>query len=184
MHTTRDIAQRLDINAQTVRRWSEQFSDHLSGERSGDAWQFTDDDLLLLWSVRRWRQLGYSHADIAQRIGQGERVSEPLPDAPASDEPARALLIPEAQFTAALAEIKRLEGERERLLIERDRAAAGRDDLTQQIRGLERELGELRGKLAILEDERRPLAFWLITLALAVAVTGLIILGAVALGRG
>lgn len=87
------------------------------------------------------------------------------------------------QLGYSLDDIARRIGQGERLLMERNSAIESRDSLNEQIRGLERETGELWGKLAILESERRPLAFWLITLALAVAVTGLIILGAVALGR-
>lgn len=185
MHTTKDIASRLGVNAQTVRRWSELYADHLTGERSGDAWQFSDDDLLLLWSVRRWRQLGYSLDDIAQRVRQGERTTDAIPAGESADDnPPRALMVTEGVHTAALAEVRRLEGERERLLIERDHAIQGRELLNDQIRGLERELGVLRGKLDILESERRPLAFWLVTLALAVTITGLIILGALLVGRG
>lgn len=182
MHTTKDIAARLGVNAQTIRRWADLYRQHLTGELTGDSFAFSDDDLLLLWSVRRWRQLGYSLGDIADRLAAGQRTGDALPPV-ATDpgEPPRAILVPEGVHTAALAEIKRLEGERERLLIERDNALADRETLNQQIRGLEREIGELRGKLAIVEHERRPLAFWLVTLALAVSITALVILGALML---
>jgi DNA-binding transcriptional MerR regulator len=191
MHTTKDIAKRLGVNAQTVRRWSSQYDDHLTGERTGDSFTYTDDDFLLLWSVRRWRQLGYSLEDIRERLAQGERISEPPPEAPTSDEPPRALMIPESQFTAALAEIKRLEADRERLVIERDNALAKLDsertawlddrnqvvsDLNGRINGLEREIGELRGKLAVVESERRPVMFWLIVLAVAIISSGALVL--------
>ena len=197
MHTTKDLSERLGVNAQTVRRWAAQYSTHLNGERTGDSFSFSDDDLLLLWSVRRWRQLGYSLEDIGDRLAAGERTSEPPPSAQTTDEPPRALMIPEAQFTAALAEIKRLETDRERLLIERDQAVGKLDDeraawladrhqvvsdLNTRINGLEREIGELRGKLTVVESERRPVTFWLIVLALAILASGALVLMLTRLG--
>lgn len=187
MHTTKDIAVRLDINPQTVRRWARQYADYMSdGSQHADALQFSDDDLLVLWSVRRWRQLGYSLGDIADRLGQGERVSEPPPEAPASDAPPRAVMVPEGVHTAALAEVRRLEADRERLIIERDRAVEQRESdrqtLSDQIRGLEREIGELRGKLAVLETDRQPASWWLnraVVAVLAAVVLTVIIAGVV-----
>lgn len=177
MHTTKDIADRLEVNAQTIRRWSQQFADHLSdGARNKDALQFTDDDLLTLWSIRRWRQLGYSLDEIGSRLTSGQRVSEDLPDAADQDGPdRRAIMIPEAQFTGALAEIRRLEGERERLLIERDRAIDQRETdrqvMTDRITALEREIGALQGKLTVIEADRQPASYWLTRIAVAVLFT-------------
>src|SRR5690606_22330490 len=185
MHTTKDIAARLGVNAQTVRRWAETYQRHMSANLTGDAFQYTDDDLLLLWSVRRWRQLGYSLSEIEQRLSAGERTTDELPVGPVADDaPPRAIMVPEGVHTAALAEIRRLEGERERLLIERDHAVEQREQdvsrLNDQIRGLEREIGELRGKLESLP----PLRFWLAVMGVAIVVTVVIMMAAWIVGQG
>lgn len=192
MHTTKAIADRLEVNAQTIRRWCSQYADYLSDNtRNKDALQFTDDDLVVLWSIRRWRQLGYSLDDIGDRLAAGQRVSEDMPQtADDSSSEHRAIMIPEAQFTAALAEIRRLEGERERLVIERDKALAlresERDNLTGRIEALTSELAELRGRLAVIETDRRPASYWLTRLVLAVlaAVVLVVIVAVVVLMVG
>jgi DNA-binding transcriptional MerR regulator len=179
MHSTTELSTRLGVNAATIRRWSDEYQQHMSADsHTGDARQYTDDDLLVLWSVRRWRQLGYSLDDIRSRLADGQRASEPLPSAPTSDEVPRALMIPESVHTVALAEIKRLEADRDRLQIERDLAIEKRDEaastLNGRINALEREIGELRGKLGVIESERRPASWWLRWLAIAVVAAVLV----------
>lgn len=181
MHTTRQVADRLGMNPQTIRRWSDQYQAHMSAEsRRADQRQYTDDDLVLLWSVKRWREFGYSLEEIEQRIEAGERTSEPPPDPPAdSDQHRQPVTVPEAQHTAALAEIRRLNADVERLLIERDEAASKLDrergdwsterahvvaNYNSRINDLERQIGRLEGQLS----DRRPAEYWLRWLAVAV----------------
>lgn len=191
MHTTTDISTRLGVNAATIRRWADQYEQYMSAEsHTGDARQYSDDDLLLLWSIRRWRQLGYALPEIGERLAKGERTTDEIPPLE-SVEPPKAVMVSESVHTAALAEIRRLDGERARLLIERDAATVKNETLNERIAGLEREIGELQGTLkerpAVehwidrLDNERRK---WLIALAaaviLAVVATAILLLA----GRG
>lgn len=175
MHTTKDIAQRLEINPQTVRRWADMYHAHISSSAfTADQRLFTDDDLLALWSVRRWRQLGLSLDEIGDRLASGQRASEPPPEPPDGDR-RRVEVVPAAVHSAVLAELRQLEHERDRLLSERDTARIEAGKFADRIVELERAIGEARGRLQIVESERQPAAYWLKLLALAV-------LGALALG--
>lgn len=176
MHTTKDIAQRLDINPQTVRRWSDIYHAHISFSAfTADQRQYTDDDLLVLWSVRRWRQLGLSLDDIGDRLASGQRASEAPPEPPAGDR-RRVEMVPAAVHSAALAELRQLEHERDRLLAERDSARVEAGKFADRIVELERAIGEARGRLQIVEAERQPAAYWLRWLAVAVVLA--LVLGA------
>lgn len=167
MQTTKEVSQRLGVNVQTIRRWSDEYRDYMSeSAHNGDKRTYTDDDLLLLWSIRRWRQLGLSLPEISERLTKGERTNDGLPPL-ATDEPPKAVMVSETVHTAALAEIHRLEADRDRLLAERDSALVDKQVFSERITALEREIGRLQGTLA----ERQSTRFWLIALAAAVAIT-------------
>lgn len=171
MHTTRQLAQRLEVNPQTIRRWSDTYQQHMSADsQRADSRQYSDDDLLLLWSVSRWRALGYSIDEIGQRLAQGERTSEPPPQAVDTDnQPQRAVTVTESVHTAALAEIRRLEADRDRLTVE---AEANRQAITE----LNDRIAELRYQVGVLEGDlrNRPgLRFWLLVVAVAVVLTAI-----------
>lgn len=187
MQTTREIAERLGVNPQTIRRWSDQYETEMSSEsRRADQRMYTEDDLLLLWSVKRWRELGYSLDNITQRIEAGERTTEPPPEeAITSEKHLKPVLVPEAQHATALAEIRQLSAQIQRLQTDRDDAISKLDkertewnkerahvvaNYNSQINDLQRQIGRLEGQLG----DRRPADYWLRRLAVAVVAAVLL----------
>lgn len=70
-HTVGQVADLLDASGSTVRRWANEFSEHLSGGANpgkGTARQFTDDDLRILGYVASRTAAGVPVAEIAREL--------------------------------------------------------------------------------------------------------------------
>lgn len=168
-----DMARRLDIHPNTVRRWAIEYKSHFSPGAIGKRRIFTDDDLRVLATIAAYRDQGISPAEVERMLAAGQRVENIPPPVTEAEEAARrnVRLVPVAQYERALDRIQQLENELDRLTAERDSAALDQQAITARIETLQRELGTLQGQVA----ERQPAAYWLKLLALAV-------LGALALG--
>lgn len=172
MLKTGDIARRINVHENTVRNWTDEYRAYMSPGALGAKRKFSEADLRILATVADMREKGITPADIAAALGEGKRIAELPPEPSPAEEQARqeVRLVPLANVERALNEVVRLETELAKITQERDIAIERRDrDVTtynERINALEREIGEMRGKLA----ERQPTRFWLMVLAAAVAV--------------
>ena len=87
-----EVASRLEVSASTLRRWTDEFAEHLSKEaRASDASQsrrYTNEDLTTLITVKGLMTEGMSYDQVRQRLsemhterseGSGDRIaSEPV----------------------------------------------------------------------------------------------------------
>lgn len=190
---TSDLAKLLSRPAVSIRKWAAEFGDYLSPTAAGGEGatrNFTEQDARIMAHISAMIQAGHSrdeiHASLKILAADDWQGLPVLPPTPPGMEPIA--VVPtstaDAQRRSLVREIGALETQIDTLQDALNKERAQTAELQQQLMASREQLGELRGKLSAIEGERRPLAFWLITLALAVAVTGIIILGAVALGRG
>jgi DNA-binding transcriptional MerR regulator len=176
MYKTGEIAKRINVHENTVRNWTDEYRAHMSPSALGAKRKFNEDDLRVLATIADLREKGIAPGDIADALTDGKLIAELPPMPTAAEEAARdeIRLVPLANVERALNEAVRLESELARVTQERDIAIERRDrDVTtynERIAALTGEIGELRGKLSIIEKERQPALFWLTALAFAVAV--------------
>jgi DNA-binding transcriptional MerR regulator len=136
------VAVRLGVSSPTIRNWSNEFGDFLSpGARppKGQAREYGEADLETLAAIRHYKmteRLTYEQVRVKLEAGEHERADIPVPEAPAP-EPAATALVPVSLVQALYREIGRLQ---EKLL-----------------EG-ERERGRLEGRLS--ELERREAPWW------------------------
>lgn len=163
-----DIARRLDIHPNTVRRWADEYSAHFSASAAGNRRRFTEDDLRVLATIASYRDQGISPAEVGRMLAAGQRVDKIPAPVTAEEEAARrdVRLVPVAQYERALDRIQALENEIDRITTERDRATLDQQTANQRIEALQREIGTLQGQVS----ERQPAAYWLRLLAVAVLI--------------
>jgi len=141
MATTSDVARQLGVTPATIRNYAQKFAIHLSPEAApepGHVRQFSEGDVALLSQAKTLLRNGLTYAQANERLAVLDVASMPPP--------------PEAPGTALVP------AESIRLIVqpyveERDRVLAERDQALARIAELEREAGELRGRL---EARRRP----------------------------
>jgi len=174
-----DLARRLKTHPNTIRLWADRYKRHMSPGAVSGARQFTAADFRVLATVMHYRAVGMGLDKIGDLLDAGNRVDELPPPPDPREESARAAveLIPRERLHRALDELQRLTEERDRVLSERDTALQQVASLNERIEYLQREVGTLSGKLAIVETERKPAAWWLRLLAAAVVIA--LALGAV-----
>lgn len=166
-----DVAKRIGVHPNTIRAWADQFPRFMSAGARGSRRRYSDSDVRYLASIAHWRDRGLELAEISTLLESPDNLLTDLPlePSPAVEQARMAIqLVPRPEVERALDRIAQLENERGRLLSERDSALADNADLNRRINTLEREIGTLSGKLAVVEVERRPAAWWLRWLALAV----------------
>jgi len=161
-YTTAQIHVRLGVPKPTIRNWSADYASFLS-ERAhpGDSKirQFTEDDLLVLNTVRHFTRVeGLTSSEQIRRILEnGQRVTD-LPARRTVDEEqalASVDLAPVAEIKRAMdkvgtmqTEVARLSKETRQIMTERDQALIALDEANQQIMTLRESHGHLRGVLA------------------------------------
>lgn len=170
-----DMARRLDIHPNTVRRWAIEYNSHFSPGATGKRRYFTDEDLRVLATITAYRDQGISPAEVERMLAAGQRVENIPPPVTEEEEAARrdVRLVPVAQYERALDRIQALENELDRLTAERDNATLDQQAVTARIEALQREIGILQGQVS----ERQPAAYWLRLLAVAILLA--LALGAV-----
>lgn len=79
--TTRQLAKLAGIAEQTVRNWSDDYSDLLSPQARGGAGPrlFSDEDVQVLCTVASLRRQDVPRAEIMERLQRGDVVIEPTP---------------------------------------------------------------------------------------------------------
>lgn len=200
---TGEIARRLDVHQNTVRNWADLYGDFLTPNATAARRRFTADDLRVLSTVSELRTQGLSFEQIREALAAGKRI-EDVPGLPTPEEveARRSVgLVPVSERDRALDEVKRrleeiemLKGQVSRLIAERDALLDKYSDeirrlgsdhtgqvqaLNARISALEREAGELRGKL----ESRPGVRFWLLVLAGVVAVAVVVVVIVLVVGR-
>lgn len=192
---TGDAARRLGIHENTLRNWADEYHDLLSPGASGKGKRgqraFNDDDLLLLATVSDLRDKGLGFPEIRTILTNGQRVERvpPLPTPEETNARQSIALIPLPEHERALDELKvareqlaMLRTERDDLITRMQQIAAqvGEtaekhqarvDELNTRIQGLERQLGEATGRLAV----QRWVLIVIGVLIVAAVVIGLVI---------
>jgi len=64
------VSARLDVSTNTIRRWCNQYAEHLSPEANARPRTFSEQDIAVLDYVSACRKDGMPQADIAQRLGE------------------------------------------------------------------------------------------------------------------
>lgn len=184
---TSDLAKWLGLAAVTIRQWSAgDWAQYLSPTAQGGEGRsrvFTELDARIIAHIARLKASGQDrdsiHAALKSMQADDWRGLPDMPAAPPDYEPIPMIPREAAETTidqqrrGLMREItiieERVERLQDELLIERESKAALQIELT----AAREQIGELRGKLSIIERERRPASFWLIVLAAAIVLTGL-----------
>jgi len=140
MATTSEVAHQLGVTPATIRNYAQKFANHLSPEAApepGHVRQFNDDDVALLSQAKTLLRNGLTYAQADERLAVIDVASMPPP--------------PQAPGTAMVP------ADSVRLIVqpyiqERDRVLAERDTALARVAELERQVGELAGRLA---EQRR-----------------------------
>lgn len=181
-----EAAKRLKVHANTIRNWADEYSAYMSpealGQSPGGKRRFTEDDLRILATVAELRGQGIGAEKIREALGNGRRtdVIPPLPTPEEEQARQSIALIPLPEYTRILDLLKSREDELARVISERDAALADKDTLNTRIADLQREIGQLQGRLESVEqvlDERRPADWWLrliIPLTIGIVIIALI----------
>lgn len=167
MYTTGDLAARFNVSRDTIRNYARDFGEFLSQEATGiepnARRRYSDADALILATVANLRANGLNVEQVTEAL-RGGRLVDKLPEAPtpAETEARESIaLVAMPEHARVLDRVQQLEGELDSLRSERDRAIerwqTDTTELNARINGLERELGEARGKLGALESERLPM---------------------------
>ena len=69
-YTPSQVATRLDVSTNTIRRWCEQYADHLSEEANGRPRIFSEQDIAVFEYVAACRTDGMTPDDIGQRLDE------------------------------------------------------------------------------------------------------------------
>jgi len=145
MLKTSDVAAQLGVTASTVRNYTKAFAEYLSpgatpleGQR-----QFTDQDLRVLATAKGFLDQGMKYSQAADNLALIDLDTlEELP--PPVEEPSTAL-VPRA----LLVEVDRRHSQ------ELARVTAERDKALEDLRTLERQVGELTGQVHALQPRPR-----------------------------
>lgn len=140
MHGTTSAAKILGVSAQTIRRWTDEFADYLSGAAlpdSGKNRRYTEDDLAVFALVNGMKDLGYTFEDIHASLAAGQRGQVELDKQ--IEQSSNKLELLQMELSRAKARIEELE----RAEIERDIYKDMLDDARTEIATLNRQIGEL-----------------------------------------
>ncbi|MBA3869141.1 MAG: MerR family transcriptional regulator [Anaerolineae bacterium] len=146
MYSTSQLASHFAVNAQTVKRYAEEFRDYLSPTATpegGNTRRFTEDDVKVYDLIVRMKQDGKRFEQIHAALASGERGE--LPDFEIGS-------LTAAQSSAQLRLLKRvaeLQTEVERLRGVDARLEEVREQLAEakaEIKSLNREIGRLEAK--------------------------------------
>lgn len=190
-----EVAKRLKVHANTIRNWADEYAAHMSpdalGQAPGGKRRFTEDDLRILATVAELRGQGIGADKIRDALADGRRadIIPPLPTPEEESARQSIALIPLPEYTRILDLLKSREEELARVISERDSALSDKDTLNSKIADLQREIGQLQGRLESVQQviqERQPAEFWLrviIPLVIGVVIIALVAVVFLA-GRG
>lgn len=163
-YSSPQLASLFKVNEQTIRRWSDEFSDYLSVlavPGKGRARQFTDDDLPVLALIASMKSTHAEYRDIHAALENGERGEVPEninAIIPSPDRSALQIDLLHEQLQERERELIRVqalyENEQKTHQQTREQSAQARRELEaklqqaqDQIALLNREIGRLEGKL-------------------------------------
>jgi DNA-binding transcriptional MerR regulator len=190
MYKAGDLATRLKVHPNTLRNWGDEsvYAPYLSNEAKGRApgakRRFTERDALVLATIAFHRDIGLKSDQIAQLLADG-KLLEALPTLPADMPPAEReardsiQLVTMPEYIRVMDLLRSKEDELGRVIGERDTAVRDKDAAQGRISDLQREIGQLQGRLEALEQERQPASYWV--RILLIAVIGVLIVGGLAI---
>jgi len=143
MLRTSEVAELLGVTGSTVRNYTKAFADYLSpGARPSEGQrQFTDQDLRVLATAKQFLDMGQTYAQAGDNLALVDLDN--LEDVPLPIQEPSTALVPRVLIT----ELERRHSQ------ELARVTAERDQILEDLRSLERQVGELTGRLA---EQRRP----------------------------
>ena len=80
MYTTKDICDKFGVSRETVRQWTNQFSDYLSPTATpekGRQRNYTDKDLTVFALVSNQKSTGSTTEEISAALAAGQRATPP-----------------------------------------------------------------------------------------------------------
>lgn len=187
---TKELADRLGIAPVTVRLWTKEYGEFLepSARGGGKNRTFSDLDARVMAHIVHLKANGQGRDDITATLKTLQAIDwQGLPDmppAPPGIEPIS--VIPreaaeariDAQRAALMREIATLQDTVERLEGELDIERQDNRRLNDELANTREKLGNALGKLAIIEQERQPAAYWI--RVLLIALIGVLIIGGLA----
>jgi DNA-binding transcriptional MerR regulator len=153
--TPSQVAQLLGVSADTVRRYADQFSAHLSPSASpgkGNPRTFDEDDLAVLAYALELRRESLSLEEVAARLRTGVIAGPPAAIAEGSQASQAGAMGPALPEEATRA-LVRLADSLEAVVVqgkERER------ELQAQLLEAQHRIGELEGELRAVKDRARP----------------------------
>lgn len=174
-YKTGHIAAWLNQHDNTIRDWSRRYKPYLSAGANAGRRRYNDSDVRVLATVAKYRNEGLAIDTIDTLLADGKLIpledipQEPTPETEAARDSVDILAIPRDTYL--------LEVERYQLQINtyQDRieylesaltdAAGDKERIQGELTKAREELGELRGKLGVMEVERRPASYWLAVIA-------------------
>lgn len=172
-----DLARRFNVHANTVRDWSDRYSDLLSPRATAAKRTYTLDDALVLSTVASMRDVGLTFEAIRDALDNGQRV-DAIPDAPTPEESAAResmALVPLPELERALDNVQQLTGELERARQALAQSESNREALQERVIDLTGQLAAAKARVDVIERERPTARYWLTVLAGAVVVVALVV---------
>jgi DNA-binding transcriptional MerR regulator len=173
MYTSRHVCILYKVTAETVRNWSEEFSEYLSATANpgkGRHRNFTDRDMRVLALIAEMKQQGRTYEDIHMALKAGSLGEPPIPPieiealgaeneeqnlAVQVERLNQALTLLKEERDTALAHIRPVEDENVRLKAQVEYLSDQHERDTQSVRKLEREIGRLEGELEMLRKQEQ-----------------------------
>ena len=165
-YKSKDVQTLFSVSAETVRKWSEEFSEYLSPLATpghGRHRIFSSDDLHVFALIAELKNKGMTYADIGGALANGQRGEIPegspergltLRSALELDYAQRQILALSTERDELQSEVQSLREENIRLktqLESSDKQSEEMGGLRQQIADLNRQIGRLEGKLESID---------------------------------
>ena len=147
MTTTTDVAKLLEVTAPTIRSYTRKFGQHLSPEATppaGHQRRFTADDVAVLRAAKSLLAEGLTYSQADERLGAVDL--EEFRPVPTVDGTEATAMVP---ASSVMLIVQPYVDQADQLRTERDQALA-------KVEELQRQVGELSGRL----QARRPPRWW------------------------
>jgi DNA-binding transcriptional MerR regulator len=153
----KQVADRLGKHDNTIRKWAQQFSDHLSPAPSkGEHRIFTDDDLRIFAFISRLSDTGMRYEEIQDALKHKMDEGTPFPPVLPTVASESSSLITQQELETRLAlkdaELRELQGRLEELRHQIQQHKEEREGFVTQVSKLSEEIGRLKAELSRRKD--------------------------------
>lgn len=179
-YKTGHVAAWLNQHDNTIRDWSRRYKAFLSTGANAGRRRYNDNDVRVLATVAKYRHEGLAIDTIDNLLAEGKLIpledipQEPTPETEAARDSVEIVTIPRDTY---LLEVERFQlqintyqdriKQLERALSE---SAEDKERIQNELSAAREQLGELRGKLGVIETERRPATYWLQVIVIIVGI--------------